>query len=241
MASFHFSIKSGKKGQASTHEAYITRRGKHHKGDENDLVCTGHGNMPQWTNGNPSAYWKASDKHERVNGATYREYEIALPRELNQAQQKALVEEIIQSTIGDKPYQFAIHAPNASLDNAETNTHAHIMFSDRKPDGVERTAEQTFRRYNAKNPAAGGCKKDSGGRASSVLRKEVIATREKCAELQNQALEKIGSAERVDHRSLKDQGIERKPEHHLGQARIRKMSKEDKAEYAVSREKSYAN
>ncbi|HBD39171.1 MAG TPA: plasmid mobilization protein, partial [Cupriavidus sp.] len=46
MASFHHCLKSGKKGTAANHAAYITRQGKH--GHREDLVCTGHGNMPAW-------------------------------------------------------------------------------------------------------------------------------------------------------------------------------------------------
>jgi len=70
------------------------------------------------------------------------------------------------------------------------------------------------------------------------LRDEVIATRRKSAELQNAALAKYGHAERVDHRTLKLRDIERKPERHLGQARIRKMSTADKEAYVQERRKN---
>lgn len=232
MASFHHTIKSGKKGTAANHATYITRQGKHSQRE--DLICTGHGNMPAWAQNSPSAFWRAGDKYERANGAVYREHEIALPDELTREQQQELANDLVKSLVGNKPYQFAMHAPKSALEGT-SNTHLHLMFSDRMDDGVERSAQQTFRRYNAANPEQGGCRKDSGGKNRLALRDEVIEIRKKCAELQNAALKKYGHTARVDHRTLKEQGVERQPERHLGPARISNMSPEDKAQYVASR------
>ncbi|MDR6202501.1 MobA/MobL family protein [Paraburkholderia graminis] len=232
MASFHHTIKSGKKGSAANHATYITRQGKYSQRD--DLVCAGCGNMPMWAQDNPSAFWRAGDKHERANGAVYREHEIALPDELTRLQQEKLVEDLVESLVGDKPYQFAVHAPKSALEG-RPNTHLHLMFSDRMHDGIERSPQQTFSRYNAQNPEQGGCRKDSGGKNRLALRDEVIEIRRKCAEIQNAALEKHGHATRVDHRTLKQQGIGRPPERHLGPTRISNMSSEDKAQYIAHR------
>ncbi|KGV14775.1 MobA/MobL family protein [Burkholderia pseudomallei] len=234
MASFHHTVKSGKKGSASDHGAYITRTGKYSTREE-DLIASGHGNMPSWAQEDASAFWKAGDKYERVNGAVYREHEIALPDELTRDQQKELVNQLVSELVGNKPFQYAIHAPNAALGSG-TNTHVHLMYSDREDDGIERSPEQTFRRYNSKHPERGGCKKGSGGKNRMELRDELIATRKKCADLQNVVLEKYGHTVRVDHRTLKDQGIDRSPERHLGQARIRAMSKEDREQYSAQRQ-----
>ncbi len=233
MASFHHTIKSGKKGTAANHANYITRQAKF--GHRDDLICSGHGNLPTWAKDNPAAFWKAGDRHERANGAVYREHEIALPEELTREQQTELVEDLVKSLVGKKPYQFAVHAPKSALEGV-SNTHLHLMFSDRMPDGVERSPEQTFSRYNAKNPVQGGCRKDSGGKNRLALRDELIKTRKQCAQLQNAALEKYGHAARVDHRTLKQQGVERTPERHLGQARVRNMSEMEKAQYVADRQ-----
>jgi len=233
MASFHQRLKSGKKGSAADHAAYITRQGKY-SGRE-DLVFEEHGNMPNWAKGNPSVFWKTGDTYERANGAVYREHEIALPDELTRDQQKELAVNLITALVGDKPYQCAIHVPNSSLDG-RPNAHLHLMFSDRVCDGIERPPEQTFNRYNAKNPERGGRKKDSGGKGPLALRDDVIAKRKTCADIQNAALEKYGHEARVDHRTLKEQRIDRKPERHLGPARIRNMSKEDKKQYSAQRQ-----
>jgi len=234
MASFHHSIKSGKKGTAANHAAYIARQGKH--SHREDLLATGHGNMPAWAMDNPALFWKAGDKHERANGAVYREHEIALPAELTREQQQALVQDMIKTMTPGKPYQFAMHAPRSALEG-KTNTHLHLMYSDRKQDGIERSPEQTFSRHNPKQPDRGGCKKESGGKNRLALRDELIQTRKTCAELQNAALKMAGHTARVDHRTLKEQGIDRTPEQHLGPARINQLSEEDKRMYVANRQR----
>lgn len=232
MASFHHRIKSGAKGSAAEHAAYITRRGKY-SGKE-DLVFDGYGNMPSWAEEDPLRFWRMADRYERVNGAAYREHEIALPSELTLDQQMELVENLVAELVNGKTYQFAIHAPVSSLGD-EVNTHVHLMFSGRLQDGIERSPEQTFRRHNRMDPRRGGCKKDSGGKDRLAMREEAVAARMKCAALQNAALAKYGHSMRVDHRSLKEQGIERKPERHLGQARIRNMSVKERIAFVATR------
>lgn len=235
MASFHISIKSGKRGNAAEHAAYIARVGKHlKKGEKSDLVATEHGNLPNWANDNPLAFWKAADQHERVNGATYRELEVALPNELTREQNLALVKDFIEKEIGVKPFHYAIHLPNAALGNVD-QPHAHILSSERKPDGIERSPAQHFKRYNAKEPEKGGCKKDSGGKDRLTQKSEVVRIRQSWADMQNQHLEKNGHEARVDHRSNKDRGIEAVPEKHLGQAGVKKMTAEEKNTFKAKR------
>jgi hypothetical protein len=233
MASFHHSIKSGKRGTAADHAAYIARRGKF--SDREDLIDSGHGNMPPWAEDNPALYWRASDKNERANASAFREDEIALPSELAQAQQLELVSKLIPALVGNRPYQYAVHAPMSSLQGV-LNAHLHLMYSDRLPDGIERSPEQTFRRYNAKQPELGGARKGSGGRTRLELRDALIERRRECAELQNEALAEHGHEARVDHRSLRQQAVERTPERHLGPARIRGMGQEERGQYVADRQ-----
>lgn len=231
MASYHLSIKSGKKGKAANHAAYIAREGKHGKNDETqDLVFRAHGNLPDWAEDDPMSFWKMADQHERANGAAYREFEVALPAELTIEQQKELLMGFINKNIGQKPYQTAIHAPTAALGGV-AQPHAHLMFSDRAPDGIDRPAEQHFKRHNPVNPELGGAKKDSGGKPRAELRDEVCSVRESWAQLQNASLEMHGHAARVDHRSHKDRGIDAKPERHLGQSGVKKMSDEERKNF----------
>ena len=117
MAIARLSVKVGKAGKAAPHAEYIDRDEEKKKKEEQaktDLEHSDYGNMPKWAEHNPINFWQAADLYERKNGSTYREYEIALPREMNAEQRLELVEDFIQSEIGSKyPYQFAIHNPKA--------------------------------------------------------------------------------------------------------------------------------
>lgn len=232
MASFHFRIKSGKKGNAAEHAAYIARQGKHRIRE--DLVLLESHNMPKWAEQDNGIFWRAADRNERKNGAVYRELEIALPGELSHPQQVELSRELANALVGAKPYVIAMHCPSSSLAGVQ-NAHIHVMYSDRVPDQVERSPDNMFRRYNANEPEKGGCRKASGGKTSIELRDELIAMRRVCADLQNAALAKHGHAVRVDPRSLKQQGLDRQPERHLGPSKIKRMSKAAKDEFVVRR------
>ncbi len=223
MASYHCTVKVGGKGKAASHSAYISREGKY-SGRERyeDLEATAHANMPKWAEHNPAHFWEAADEFERANGATYREIEIALPRELSPDQRRDLVEDFIERELGGKhSYQWAIHTPKAALEGNE-QPHAHIMYSERTIDGLDRDPDHYFKRYNAKNPEKGGCRKDSAGTEDRLQ-----ATRMLWADVQNAHLERHGHQVRVDHRSLKEQGIDREPEHHLGGAGVRQLAQAD--------------
>ena len=232
MASYHCSVKVSGKGQASGHAAYIAREGRYAERDGyEDLEATGHGNLPAWADGEPARFWSAADRHERANGATYREIEIALPRELNPAQRQALVLDFIRHEIGERhAHQWAIHNPGAALAGGE-QPHAHLMYSERTLDGIDRDPAQYFKRYNGKHPELGGCRKDSAGTEERLLE-----TRQRWADVQNAHLQQHGHAARVDHRSLAAQGIDRAPEQHLGGRRVRQLEPEQRETLLERRE-----
>lgn len=220
MASYHCSVKVGSKGKAGPHSSYISREGKYENTRSNEkLEHVESGNMPKWAEKDPAQFWQAADQYERANGATYREIEVALPREMTPDQRVELVRDMVWQELGGKhAYTLAIHNPAASLEGGE-QPHAHIMYSERTIDAIGRDPEQYFKRYNAKNPDKGGCRKDSAG-----TEERLQATRQRWAQVQNLHLEQHGHEARVDHRSLKDQGIERTPEPHFGPERIKRMT-----------------
>jgi hypothetical protein len=238
MASYHCSVKTGGKGRAGKHSDYITREGKYApeltKGSGSkleDLEHTASGNMPAWAEHDAGVFWQAADEHERANGATYREIEVALPRELTPDQRRELVEDFIQKQIGDRhPFTYAIHIPKAAIEKGE-QPHAHIMYSERTLDGIARDPDQFFKRANSKNPERGGCKKDSAG-----TKERLLATRELWADVQNKHLEKAGVDARVSHLSLKAQGIDRTPEIHLGPVLARQHAPALREHRAAERE-----
>ncbi|MGC9237939.1 MAG: MobA/MobL family protein, partial [Thiomonas sp.] len=136
MAIARLSVKVGKAGKAAAHAAYIAREGRYtsrlERGEK--LEAAESGNMPAWARENPVLFWEAADAYERKNGSTYREFEIALPRELTPDQRAALVRDWVRQELGDRHvYQWAIHVPKAS--DGESQPHVHLMFSERQCDG----------------------------------------------------------------------------------------------------------
>jgi len=223
MASYHLSVKTGGKGNASPHADYISREGKYAREKDSDLEHKESGNMPAWAAHNPSEFWKAADTFERANGCTYREIEIALPRELKPEQRLELVRDFVRQEIGDRhAYQFAIHNPKAAIAGGE-QPHAHIMFSERMNDGIDRDPQQYFKRANIKEPERGGAKKVRFGETPTERKEHLVAHRERWADLQNTYLERYQHTDRVDSRSLKAQGIEREPERHLGAGQVQRF------------------
>ena len=172
--------------------------------------------MPAWAKAQPQQFWHAADVFERVNGTTYREMEIALPRELEPTQRAELVRAFVRQEIGEHhAYQWAIHTPNAA-DGGE-QPHVHLMFSERQCDGIERDPDQYFKRYNAKAPEKGGARKGYGPSAGKTLTAaeraaELKALRERWQVLCNEHLEMAGHGQRIDMRSYAERGIKLAPE-----------------------------
>lgn len=200
------------------HAAYIARIGPYakriEKGDR--LVATETGNMPVWAVHDPLVFWMTADAFERANGTTYREMEIALPRELTADEQVALVRDFVRQEIGDRhAFQWAIHSPPAA--DGGTQPHAHLMFSERQVDGIERDPEQYFKRYNTKTPDRGGARKGYGANGGKTLTRaeragELKALRSRWEILCNGHLELAGQSVRIDMRSHADRGLDIAPE-----------------------------
>ena len=56
-------------------------------------------------------------------------------------------------------YTLAIHEGRSNEPGKPPNPHAHLIWSDRGHDGIERTASTWFKRYNGKAPERGGARK----------------------------------------------------------------------------------
>ena len=211
MAIGRLSVGVGRKGTASPHAEYIAREGKYAKDEKVEkLEATGQGNMPEWAQANPNFFWKMSDEHERKNGTSYREHVISLPRELTPDQRHELIKNWIKQEIGDKhSYQYAIHNPPAM--DGRDQPHAHIMFSERLIDDVQRDPDQFFKRYNSKHPEKGGAKKANTPKLAAERKNELKQQRDRWEKLCNSHLELAGKKVRISMKSLKDRGFKRKP------------------------------
>jgi co-chaperonin GroES (HSP10) len=154
MASRHFSVKHGKVGRGKKHALYIAGQGSYAERD--DVVFMIDVNMPSWAR-DGADFFDAADKMERANGRTYTEFEFAIPRGITDP--VAYAREFASKTLGkNHPYRLAVHDKLAS--DGGRNVHAHLMFTERKLDGVERDLEHFFLRANAKYPDRGGAGKD---------------------------------------------------------------------------------
>ena len=205
LAIYHLHASTGSRqgGQSASAKAdYIQREGKYDRGDD-EVAHTESGHMPEWAADKPNDYWQAADAGERTNGRLFREVEFALPLELDEGQQVELAREFAQEITKDEhlPYTLAIHRGESQDPSKPDNPHCHLMISERANDGIERSAETWFKRYNAKEPEKGGARKSTATKPKEWLEN----TREAWGERANEALERAGREERIHEGSLEQQ------------------------------------
>ena len=163
MTHYHLSVKSKNKGYATGHYLYIARLMQYEnvrkKSDEILEYVEPGKCMPSWVK-DPIEFWQAADTFERANAKVYMEYEIALPNKFTSEQRKTLIETFLDKHIVPQqyPHSYAIHNVKSRL-SGEEQPHCHLMFSLKADDGIERSAEQYFKRYNPQDPGKGGAKK----------------------------------------------------------------------------------
>jgi len=135
--------------------------------------------------------WRAVEARERRHDARLaREIEVALQIEFDLEEQKALLREYIKENFVDKGMiaDFAVHHARSE------NPHAHIMLTTRH------VASDGFKGKNR------DWDKDL----------ELVKWRENWAEVNNCKFAERGFSERIDHRTLRAQGVDREPTIHLG-------------------------
>ncbi|WP_244660498.1 MobA/MobL family protein [Fluviibacter phosphoraccumulans] len=153
---------------------------------------------PEWAF-DRSALWNAAESAEkRKDACVAREFEVALPAELFAKSRKRLALEFAKEMANREgcAVDVAIHAPDRKGD--DRNYHAHILRTTRKV------------------AASGLGDKLDTEKAGRKRSDDLEAVRARWAEMVNEALERDGHIEQVDHRSLKAQGVDREPTKHLG-------------------------
>ncbi|HWI51070.1 MAG TPA: MobQ family relaxase, partial [Symbiobacteriaceae bacterium] len=145
---------------------------------------------PEWVQ-DRSQLWNEAEKAERRGDAQVaREIVVAFPKELDAEQQRELIRAYAREEFVSRGMvaDMAIHRNPG-------NPHAHIMLTMREigPDG-----------FSAK-------KKREWNRPEALER-----WRAEWAAHANRSLDRAGWEERIDHRSLAEQGNERVPQVHLG-------------------------
>ena len=161
---------------------------------------------PAWA-ANPATLWNTVERGEkRVDAQLAREFILAVPPELSSNEQFDLAVTWAKAELVSNGMVAEV-----SLHHSKTgkNPHAHILCTMRKLDGENFSAKKS-REWNE----------------VGLLDKQ----RESWASAVNMALEKAGRDERVDHRSLKDRGIDRIPEVKIGVAATAMKRKGDDPE-----------
>jgi hypothetical protein len=151
-----------------------------------------------WTR---SQLWNEAEKSEtRKNSRVAKEITVAIPAELSTQQAEKLTQTFGRWLVTRYGcgVDFALHKPNPK--GSDLNVHAHLMMTDRRMTGDgfgEKIRELTDR---AQGP------------------KETEIIREAWEKLANQMLLLTEHTERIDRRTLKEQGEQREPSRKIGVA-----------------------
>ncbi|MCY4602566.1 MAG: MobA/MobL family protein, partial [Acidobacteria bacterium] len=175
---------------------YICREGRYAGACQDEVVHVESGAMPAFAASDAREYWAAADSHERSNGRLFRSLTAALPNSLDLAKRLELARSFAAHvTAGQMPYTLALHAGLSREPGVPDNPHLHLVFSERVNDGVERAAEQWFRRAApaGRDPAHGGARKSERTKPREWLEE----TRQAWAEAMNRAFDRAGVADRV--------------------------------------------
>lgn len=201
MASYHLSVKSVSRsgGRSATAAAAYRaaekidcrREGRTHdytrKSGVEHVEIVAPVSAPEWVR-DRAALWNGAEAAEnRKNSVVAREWELALPSELDEAARRELAMDFAHELVARYGVvaDVCIHAPHREGD--QRNHHAHVMTTTREI-GEEGFGAKT-RILDVKQTAS----------------LEVSAMRALWAERQNAALEQVGTVERVDHRTLEAQ------------------------------------
>lgn len=159
-----------------------------------------------------SQVWNKSEETEkRKDSRTAREIVINLPHELDKEQRSKLVAEFAENVA--KKYNvaidYAIHLPDKQGD--QRNHHAHIMMTTRevcldKNNNISLGDKTAIELGN----------KDLKKLGLPSSQEQIKDLRAEWASLANHHLEMAGIAERIDHRSLEEQGSNYKPTIKMG-------------------------
>ena len=161
------------------------------------------------------AWFREQEKGERKNARMSDRFIGALPRELTPEQCIEAVETFCQEVTQNRvPWHFALHLELDKKNEPDWNPHAHIIFRDRDI--------ETGRRFLH---TSAGPKERAALTAKGVEYWTTKDFREAWGDQMNRALERGGHDVRIDHRSLEEQGIDRKAQIHVGPASQKAASK----------------
>jgi hypothetical protein len=170
--------------------------------DRDDLEWRVIGNMPAWAQDDPYVFFEEAYLRE-ARGRWAVALVASMPRELTRDQQRELADDFASSHLLGHAYLMVQHTPRAS--DGGDQPHIHILFSERKDDGIARDKMTYFKRANRQEPLRGGTAKDQFWTQRWVPSR----LRESWSDLTNYHLERADHEARVDFRGLSKRGIAR--------------------------------
>ena len=157
--------------------------------------------------------WNMAEQAEnRKDARTAREWVIALPDGLDANDRKELARDFARNLVNKYGVvaDLAIHEPSKGGD--DRNHHAHIMLTTRKAvlhgNDIKLTDKADIELSNAKRSKLG----------LGTTQEDIKAVRQMWAEVANNALERAGQRQKIDHRSYADQNSQLQPTIHEGNA-----------------------
>lgn len=175
-------------------------------------------NAPKWANDRQKLWNEVEKKDRKANSRYAKEFNVALPVELTNEEQKALITKFVQETFVDKGMvaDVAIHRDH------EENPHAHVMLTNRpfNPDGswglkskTQYVLDKNGKQLLTKN---GNPKQRKIWLVDWDKPGKVEEWRHAWAEEVNSLFQAKGMPERISEKSYEEQGIEKTPTKHEG-------------------------
>lgn len=175
-------------------------------------------NAPAWAS-NREQLWNEVEKKDRKSNSRYaKEFNVALPVELSESEQKELLTKYVQENFVDQGMvaDVAIHCDHPD------NPHAHVMLTNRpfNPDGSWglKAKTQYIKDENGKQllTKSGFPKQRKIWLVDWDKREKINEWRHNWATSVNQSLSQKNIPDRISEKSFVDQGIQETPTQHEG-------------------------
>ncbi|MBS0941094.1 MobA/MobL family protein [Lactiplantibacillus plantarum] len=176
-------------------------------------------NSPEWAS-DREQLWNEVEKKDRKSNSRYaKEFNVALPVELSESEQKELLTKYVQENFVDEGMvaDVAIHRDHPD------NPHAHVMLTNRpfNPDGTWgiKSKKQYILDENGNKTYTGTSKYPKSRKILMVnwdKKEKIIEWRHNWAVSVNQVLERKNIPNRISEKSFVEQGIADTPMQHEG-------------------------
>ncbi|WP_435404181.1 MobQ family relaxase (plasmid) [Lactiplantibacillus plantarum] len=176
-------------------------------------------NAPSWASDREQLWNEVERKDRRANSRYAKEFNVALPVELIEDEQKELLTKYVQENFVDEGMvaDVAIHRDHPD------NPHAHVMLTNRpfNPDGTWgiKSKKQYILDKNGNKTYTGTSKYPKSRKILMVnwdKKEKIIEWRHNWAVSVNQVLEQKNIPDRISEKSFTEQGIDDTPTQHEG-------------------------